>query len=113
MEAWKYEPTPHFLRRLERVKGQDREAHRRIMQVVNRLLENPSDSDGVMHGAHVGKLKKYVGRGEYRILYHYCELCRKASRKLMEDCSGCRSLGDRSVVFFDVFHKNEKDRLRY
>ncbi len=113
MESYAYEPTKHFLQRLERIKSQDREGHRRIMQVVDRLLRNPADSDGTMHGPHSGKFKKYVGKKEFRILYYYCDLCRKANRRLMEECRDCRHLESHSVVFFDVFHKNEKEKLHY
>ena len=108
MPDYRYHPTPHFAGRLRKIKGSDPPGHRRIMQVIDRLLETPSDADGRMHGTHHGKFKKYVGRGEYRLLYYYCELCRKANRRLEEACSECDRISDQSVVFFDVYHKNEK-----
>ena len=83
------------------------------MKVIDRLLEHPGDSDGRMHRRHREKFKKYVGRREYRLLYYYCELCRKAEDRLLEECRNCSALPDNSVIFFDVFHKNEKERLRY
>jgi len=113
MPSYIYQPTEHFLSRLEKIRGQDPRGYRRVRKVIDRLLENPADSDGRMHGSHRDKFKKYVGRGEYRILYYYCELCRKANLRLLEECRRCRTIPDNSVMFFDVFHKNEKAKLHY
>ena len=85
----------------------------RVQTVIDRLLQNPSDADGVMHGTHHGKYKKYVGRRDYRLLYYYCELCRKAERRLPDVCADCAAIADNSVIFFDVYHKNEKEKLHY
>jgi len=81
--------------------------------VVERLLIHPEDADGQMRGHHRGTFKKYVGRNEYRIIYYYCELCRKANRRLAKACEHCETIPDHSVVFFDVFHKNESHKLGY
>lgn len=113
MTAYRYEATEHFRKRLEKIRETDSEGHRHIMKVVDRILDSPSDADGRMHGRHRAWFKKYVGRGDYRILYYYCELCRGAGRRLHDACRNCDSLPDNSVVFFDVFHKNEKERLGY
>lgn len=113
MSRYLYQPTEHFLERLAKVRDADPAGHRRIMSVVDRLLENPGDADGRMHGPHRDKFKKYVGRREYRLLYYYCELCRKANRRLPATCRDCARMPDNSVIFFDVFHKNEKEKLHY
>lgn len=113
MSDYVYQPTKHFLNRLSKVRSHDPPGYKRIMAVIGRLLENPVDADGQMHGAHRGTFKKYVGRGEYRLLYYYCALCRKAGRRREEICGECTSIPDNSVIFFDVFHKNEKDKLHY
>ena len=113
MTAYRYEATEHFRRKLDKIREADPEGHRHIVKVVDRILDNPSDADGRMHGRHREKFKKYVGRGDYRLLYYYCELCRKANRRLPDICRDCESLPDNSVIFFDVFHKNEKEKLGY
>jgi mRNA-degrading endonuclease RelE of RelBE toxin-antitoxin system len=113
MPPYRYQATEHFRKKLLKIRSQDPEGHRHIMKVVDRLLESPSGADGKMHGSHRGKFKKYVGRDDYRLIYYYCELCRKASRRLPDICSSCESIPDNSVIFFDVLHKNEKDRLHY
>lgn len=113
MSHYVYQPTSHFLVRLSRIKAHDPAGHKRIKSVIDRLLRNPADADGRMHGAHREKFKKYVGRGEYRLLYYYCELCRKAERHLPDICESCTAVPDNSVIFFDVFHKNEKEKLHY
>ena len=107
MMPYIYQPTKHFTMRLNKIKGRHPEGHERIVKVIGRLLVHPEDADGQMHGFHRGKYKKYVGREEYRLIYYYCKLCRKANRLLSQRCDDCETIPDRSVVFFDVFHKNE------
>lgn len=112
MHQFLYHPTPQFTAKLERLGRQDPPGHRRILKVIERLLERPDDADGWMRGLHHGRLKKYVGRRDYRLIYHWCELCRKANKKLAEQCGFCHQVQDRSVIFFDVYHKNELDDLK-
>lgn len=111
MQSYRYYPTDHFSSRLERIRKVDPQGHERIWKVMHRLLENPADADGKMHGLHHGRLKKYVGRRDYRLIYHWCELCRKESRRLEERCGHCDEVTDHSVIFFDVYHKNEINKL--
>jgi hypothetical protein len=111
MSPYLYQATEHFSDRLNRIKEHDPAGYKRIRKVIDRMLLNPDNADGQMHGSHRGKFKKYVGRTEYRLIYYYCELCRKANRRLAVVCERCEAIPDRSVVFFDVFHKNEKNKL--
>jgi hypothetical protein len=113
MSYYGYFPTPLFAAKLEKIKKHDPPGHARIMRVIERLLFNLDDADGRMHGAHHGRLKKYVGRRDYRLIYHWCELCRKANRKVEERCGFCERVPDRSVIFFDVYHKNELAYLKH
>ena len=109
MSRYLYHPTDHFTARLERIRHHDRPGHERILQVIDRLLQSPGDADGWMHGTHHRRLKKYVGRRDYRLIYHWCEQCRKETRQLTEHCGQCGDVTDHSVIFFDVYHKNEQD----
>ena len=108
MSRFIYHPVRQFTEKLEKISRYDPTGHERIRQVIDRLLENPGDADGWMHGAHQGRFKKYVGRRDYRLIYHWCERCRKEARKL-EHCGACGEVNDHSVVFYDVYHKNEQD----
>ncbi|WP_432822162.1 toxin [Trichloromonas sp.] len=108
MSKYLYHPTDHFAGKLEKVRRHDRSGHARILQVIERLLQTPGDADGWMHGVHHGRLKKYVGRRDYRLIYHWCEQCRKETKKLEEHCGSCGEVTDHSVVFFDIYHKNEQ-----
>lgn len=111
MSQFSYLPTPHFRTRLQKIEKHDPPGHSRILGVIDRLLDNPADADGWMHGDYHGWLKKYVGRRDYRLIYHWCSQCRKEGKKLANICGFCDEVGDNSVVFFDVYHKNEADRL--
>lgn len=111
MPQFIYFPTPAFANKMAKIEKHDPPGHTRILGVIDRLLINPSDADGWMHGAHHGRLKKYVGRRDYRLIYHWCELCRKEGRKLEDKCGFCHEVADNSVIFFDVYHKNEASRV--
>ena len=112
MPQYIYYPTHNFIVSLKKIKRRDPQGYIRINEVIERLLENPSIADGIMHGSHKGRFKKYVGRGEYRLIYYYCELCRKQNMRLEEKCSHCELVQDKSVIFFEVYHKNEMNKLK-
>jgi len=112
MARYLYHPTHQFTERMEKIRRNDPAAYKRIRAVIDRLLENPLDADGKMHGGHRGRLKKYVGKGDYRILYHWCELCRKANEKQYKECRNCETIPDQSVIFFDIYHKAESRRVK-
>lgn len=101
-----------FSMKLEKIRKSDPAGYSRIKGVIDRLLVNPSDSDGKMHGRHNGRLKKYVGRRDYRLIYYWCELCRKENRRLESTCEQCDAIHDQSVIFFDIYHKKDSKRWR-
>jgi len=105
------QPTEHFDKKLKSIRFHNVAAFKRIMTVRDRLLIHPDDADGKMHGLYNGRFKKYVGRTGYRIIYYWCELCRKENRKRDDACEHCEQIPDRSVIFFDVYHK--KDSKKY
>ena len=106
-----YEPTSLFSEKLERIKTSDPPGYDRVSKVIDRLLANPDDADGKMRGLYNGRFKKYVGRSGYRIIYYWCELCRKENRKLDKACDDCERIPDRSVIFFDLYHKNKSKKI--
>lgn len=107
-----YSPTEHFAARLKKIKAEDSAGYERIMKVIARLLENPGDADGKMHGLYNGRFKKYVGRNDYRLIYSYCAACHKENRRQHESCPTCPALPDQSVIFFDLYHKNESKKFK-
>ena len=106
-----YEPTQLFTDKLERIRLQDPPGYERIIKVRDRLLSNPDDADGKMHGLYNGRFKKYVGRNGYRIIYYWCNLCRKENRRLDKTCGHCKEIPDQSVIFFDLYHKNKSKTI--
>lgn len=106
-----YQPTSGFSAKLNRIEKLDPPSFERILKVIKRVLENPQIADGRMRGLHHSRYKKYVGRRDYRLIYEWCELCRKTARKIEERCANCHELPDHSVVFFDLYHKNEASNL--
>lgn len=107
-----YRPMPYFTRKMDQVKQSDPTGHNRITRVIERLLDAPETADGKMKGLYNGRFKKYVGRKDYRIIYYWCKLCRKENKRLEEKCIGCDELPDNSVIFFDLYHKSEKKKLK-
>ncbi len=111
MEKYLYKPSEAFANKLDHIRKTNPKGYTRIQQVIDRLLVNPGDADGKMHGRYHGKLKKYVGRRDYRLIYDWCELCRKENRRLESVCEHCESLPDQSVIFFDLYHKKDSKRV--
>ena len=109
--AYIYLPTKRFMEKLEQVKRYDPSGHERIWAVINRLLENPNEADGKMHGLYNGRFKKYVGRRDYRLIYYWCKICRKENRRQEKDCADCATIDDRSVIFFDLYHKKDSKKI--
>ena len=97
-----------FTKKLENVKLRDPLGYDRIIMVKDRLLVNPNDADGKMHGLYNGRFKKYVGKSGYRLIYYWCELCRKENRRLDKVCDNCKEIPDQSVIFFDIYHKSKR-----
>ena len=111
MQNYSYFPTPDFASKLAKIEKRDPPGHTRILDVIDRILSNPGDADGWMHGDHRGRLKKYVGRRACRLIYNWCEACRKQAKTLEEKCGFCHEVQDNSVIFFSVYHKNEASRV--
>lgn len=111
MEKYIYYPSEEFAAKLEKINKTDPPGFERIMKVIDRLLVNPDDADGKMHGVHKGRFKKYVGRRDYRLIYYYCELCKKVNRRLESVCDYCEAVNHHSVVFFDVYHKKDSKKV--
>ncbi len=112
MANYTYHPTPKFLAKMKKIAKLNRPGYQRIQRVIQRLLRAPDDADGMMHGLHHGRYKKYVGRRDYRLIYHWCEICRNEGKKLADECGLCDKVADNSVIFFDVYHKNELADLK-
>lgn len=108
MSLYKYYPTRNFTGSLQKIRKKDPAGHERILEVIDRILQNPGEADGVMKGDHRGRFKKYVGRRDYRLIYYYCELCRKPNKNLANVCDDCEKIEETSVIFFEVYHKNER-----
>jgi len=107
-----YQPTERFSKKLEKVKHSDPNGYKRIQQVVERLIIEPDDADGKMHGIYQGRYKKYVGRRNYRVIYYWCKICRKENHRMEKECGDCRTIPDNSVIFFDLYHKNEMKKFK-
>lgn len=102
-----YQPTDHFVRKLSHIRKFDPQGYTRIQRTIDRLLHTPDDADGRMIGIYHGRLKKYVGRRDYRIIYYWCSLCHKENER-RNDCS----IPDNSVIFFDIYHKKDKKKFK-
>jgi len=107
-----YQPNELFTQKLEKIKQADPSGYKRIKQVISRLVANPDDADGKMQGLYKGRFKKYVGRRDYRLIYYWCKVCRKENRRVGKECDDCQTIPDNSVIFFDLYHKNELKKFK-
>ena len=107
-----YLPTLLFSSKLAAVRASDPAGYSRIVKVIQRLLNDPNNGDGKMHGLYQGRVKKYVGRRDYRLIYYWCRLCRKENRRQDKSCSDCEEIPDHSVIFFDLYHKSNMKKFK-
>lgn len=114
-----YQPTVLFKKKLTQLKISDPVGYKRIQKTIDRLLLEPRDADGKMHGVYHGRLKKYVGRKDYRLIYYWCHQCLKENNKLqsncdncMKECGNCQTIPDNSVIFFDLYHKKDMKKFK-
>lgn len=77
MAKYEYRETKKFEKRIEKIEMRDPAGFAEIEKVIDRLLDNPSLSDGPLCGDKKGQFKKYVGRDRYRLSYTWCEICKK------------------------------------
>ncbi len=104
-----YQPTEHFTKKLSHLKKVDPRGYTRVRKTIDRLLQEPGDADGKMIGIYHGRLKKYVGRRDYRIIYYWCVLCVKENKKRQDNCD---TIPDNSVIFFDIYHKKDTKKFK-
>lgn len=107
-----YYPTTTFKRKREHLERKDSKGYQRVSRVIDRLLHDPTNADGRMRGIYDGRLKKYVGKADYRIIYHWCSHCREEKMHLSNGCGKCDTIPDNSVVFFDLYHKKDMKKLQ-
>ncbi|HKK98701.1 MAG TPA: toxin [Desulfotignum sp.] len=103
-----YYPTDLFSSKLLQLQKTDPKGYQRIRKTIDRLLVDPSGADGKMKGVYHGRLKKYVGRRDYRIIYYWCARCLKENRRLH-----CGPIPNNSVIFFDIYHKKDKKKIKH
>ena len=107
-----YKPTELFSKKLDQIKAKDPIGYQRIQKVIDRLLVDPNQADGKMVGVYNGRFKKYVGRRDYRLIYYWCQLCRKENRRQDKNCNDCQKIPDNSVIFFDLYHKKDQKKFK-
>ena len=61
MEKFLYRPSEAFADKLDNIKKNDQKGYTRIKQVIDRLLVNPGDADGIM----VGRIHAVAASGEW------------------------------------------------
>ncbi len=84
-----YQPTDTFTKKLAQLQRFDPIGYKRIKKTIQRLVQMPQDADDKMHGLYNGRLKKYVGKKDYRIIYYWCNHCRKENKKRVRNCADC------------------------
>lgn len=108
-----YGPSKQFDKELNKIKENDPPIHKRIKNKIDYLLNNPESYDRVLKGDKRCKLEKYVGRGLIRIVYNWCENCRRCNCNIVNKCIDCENKPDNTLILFDVYYKNEARKRGY
>ena len=67
--VYQFNPTKQFSEKLEALKSADPSGYIRVRKVIERLLVNPDDADGKMHGLYNGRLKKNMWVSAATVLF--------------------------------------------
>jgi hypothetical protein len=59
--VYQFKPTEQFSEKFKAIKSAGPSGYKRISKMIERLLLNPDDADGKMHGLYNGRLKKICG----------------------------------------------------
>ncbi len=71
-------------------------------------IEQPHSQIGYL-GDLKGKWKMRVN--DYRLIYAYCQDCKKYKHQSLNSCYGCGTKGDDALIFFDVIHRSNDYEL--
>lgn len=111
---YEYKETEKFAKSIKKIQRLDQVGFLRIKKIIDRLLDNPKLSDGSLHGDKKGQFKKYVGESGYRLIYTWCEECKRLNFQEKNDCSTyCDLFPQNTIIFMDVFHKQDFRKLGY
>jgi mRNA-degrading endonuclease YafQ of YafQ-DinJ toxin-antitoxin module len=108
-----YDESDKFADKIKYIQKKDPETFRRIKAVINRLLVTPTIYDHPLQGEKKCKFVKYVGKNLARIVYNWCENCRRSNSVEVNQCADCTSKPDNTLRLFDVYYKNEANKLGY
>ncbi len=98
-----------FQKHLEKLTKRDGALKKRLLQRIQEMTtEKPASQIGYI-GDLKGKWKMRVG--DYRLIYAYCEDCRKYKHEILNECYRCFEKDDTNLVFFDVIHRSNDYEL--
>lgn len=97
-----YDESLLFAEKLSKIKRKDSVTFKRVKKTIEKLLINPAGYDRALQGFHRCKFEKYVGRELARIVYTWCENCRKYDCAKVNECDDCEKKADNTLRLFDV-----------
>jgi mRNA-degrading endonuclease RelE of RelBE toxin-antitoxin system len=98
-----------FKKHLDKLTKKDGNLKKRLLERINEMsAEKPLSQIGYI-GELKGKWKMRVG--DYRLIYAYCDDCKKHKHQFLNSCYGCGAKEDNALIFFDVIHRSNDYEL--
>jgi len=108
-----YDESKTFAKRIKKIARKDPINFRRIQKTIDRLRLNPDKYDKALQGDSRCRFEKYIGRDLLRLVYTWCENCRKFNCVKINKCEGCGSKSANTLRLFDIYYKQDAGKLGY
>jgi mRNA-degrading endonuclease RelE of RelBE toxin-antitoxin system len=93
-----------FREPLKKLTKKDEHLKKRLLDQIMEMEKEPPFSQVSLIGDFTGKWKMRVG--DYRLLYAYCQDCKKHKHQSYNNCLDCNTKKDNTLIFFEVFHRS-------
>jgi mRNA-degrading endonuclease RelE of RelBE toxin-antitoxin system len=93
-----------FKKHLDKLTKKDGTLKNRLLERIGEMSKEQPQSQIGYVGELKGKWKMRVG--DYRLIYAYCQDCKKHKHQNHNMCYGCSTKADNALIFFDVIHRS-------
>jgi mRNA-degrading endonuclease RelE of RelBE toxin-antitoxin system len=98
-----------FKKHFEKLTKKDVSLKNRLRECIDEMAVKKPYSQIGYSGDLNGKWKMRVG--DYRLIYVYCEDCRRCCHQVFNDCYRCCDRSGDVLIFFDVIHRSNDYKL--
>jgi len=96
--------SDHFKKHFDKLTKKDNMLKKRLTDKIKEMCIAKPEGQTELVGILKGKYRIRVG--DYRLIYAYCEDCKKHNYQIYNKCYECSTKSDDTLVLFDVIHRS-------